>query len=581
MSETVIPIETITTSDNIKQFMEKCNRNFASIVENGGGPRGRDGATGETGATGQRGNKFHYVTIDPDTSLDAREATAIVADLEDLQAGDFVFFGATSEDDNNQYRHCYAAFVTFEETSDGFVPVITNDTLVSLQGKKGEKGDEGSPSSPQFDATGDILLMKNPYKHLILPKYEEGQLSSTPSSTLCIVSGAVGFVSGDREKSAIKSGETDFSISSELNLSIAATQGKDVNIGDYGNGVVSNKINVTGNSIELNPNGTTNKITLDSTGVKLSGTVVVNNGIQVNGDISVANVNASSTINTQSISANALYLTNLYGLGSVSIDNSGFKVGGDAFVVGTNKKITIKSATTINSTVECSNTMKALVGTDSLYLGVPKFTFMLYPANAKTPTNWCDFSNAIKMPISGSESSNAPSSWHPSDNEVWFKYKYTNSSSTSTTVYVKINVTYAQFIKYAEGTRTYTYNETFDDTTTNTNTNSTQQTNQASYYAEAYDRTKAAPSVFGGGSMTAGGGSMFVDDDDWFLPVVPDWHPSLTDPAKLIKHILTNKGTMQDMSNVFTRVAKGATVNYTLPVPTLPSNVFKWIFKVS
>ena len=62
-TNTNINIETITTSDNIKQFMDKCNNNFTAIVKNGGGPRGATGKDGEPGATGKRGNKFHFIPI--------------------------------------------------------------------------------------------------------------------------------------------------------------------------------------------------------------------------------------------------------------------------------------------------------------------------------------------------------------------------------------------------------------------------------------------------------------------------------------------------------------------------------------
>ena len=42
-------IESITTSDTISQFMEKCNNNFSAIVEYGGGPDGEKGDKGDQG----------------------------------------------------------------------------------------------------------------------------------------------------------------------------------------------------------------------------------------------------------------------------------------------------------------------------------------------------------------------------------------------------------------------------------------------------------------------------------------------------------------------------------------------------
>ena len=108
---TNINIETITTSDNIKQFMDKCNRNFASIAENGGGPRGATGQNGEPGATGKRGSTFHFVSIIPDVPFGPEEATAALSNVDDIEYGDFVFFFVQGEEEC-----AYAAFVDFVET---------------------------------------------------------------------------------------------------------------------------------------------------------------------------------------------------------------------------------------------------------------------------------------------------------------------------------------------------------------------------------------------------------------------------------------------------------------------------------
>ena len=129
-----IKIEEIFTSDNIKQFMEKCNNNFASIAENGGGPRGAAGQDGATGATGKRGSTFHFIQItEPVETFGPIEATAAIENNEDREDGDFVFFFV-----DNENKLCYGAYIEFEETSEGYVPVITDETLVSLQGIKGE-----------------------------------------------------------------------------------------------------------------------------------------------------------------------------------------------------------------------------------------------------------------------------------------------------------------------------------------------------------------------------------------------------------------------------------------------------------
>lgn len=90
-TNTNIKIETITTSDNIKQFMDKCNKNFTAIVDNGGGPRGATGKDGAPGATGKRGNKFHFIQItEPVETFGPIEATAAIENNEDIEDGDYV-----------------------------------------------------------------------------------------------------------------------------------------------------------------------------------------------------------------------------------------------------------------------------------------------------------------------------------------------------------------------------------------------------------------------------------------------------------------------------------------------------------
>lgn len=81
-----------------------------------------------------------------------------------------------------------------------------------------------------------------------------------------------------------------------------------------------------------------------------------------------------------------------------------------------------------------------------------------------------------------------------------------------------------------------------------------------------------------------------VDDDIGELPweqvVIPN--NILNNYQQLIKHMLTNKGSLQNMSGIFTRmnilvpIGQNYTRNtfYTLSVPDKAS-MFKWIFKVS
>ena len=593
---TNINIETITTSDNIKQFMDKCNRNFTSIVENGGGPRGATGQNGATGATGKRGSTFHFVSIIPDVPFGPEEATAALSNVDDIEYGDFVFFFVQGEEEC-----AYAAFVDFEETSEGFVPVITSGTLISLQGPKGEQGVPGDAASDQFDVDADdpndkYLILRDSYHRIVLPKPTQA-LSSAPSSTLCIVKGGIGFVSGDREKSAINGSNDngEFTISSELNMSLASK--KDITIGEYGNGFVSKNINITGDNISIIQNGSANRISLDQNNVRIYGKSKFDNDIDVTGKISSTGIISSTQkITSPSIETNNLKITGLNTLGFVQINsNDGFNVGNVFKINPTNKKINI------TSNVDSTQPIRAKVGNDVMELGVPKYTFMLYPKSATTPSGWCEFSNDLIIPIISEENYGTQSSYQ-SGNQLWFKYKVsttTDGITTSTMKYVKINLSEI-------------YQVTFDRTRMSSVTTISSSTS-GSESAESYTFepiSKNGVNYVSENPQSQSSSSMsssynvpnFIDNDmsvvdydivvddigelPWEQVVIPN--NILNNYQQLIKHMLTNKGSLQNMSGIFKRmnilVPIGQNYNrntfYTLSVPDKAS-MFKWIFKVS
>lgn len=591
ITNTNINIETITTSDNIKQFMDKCNNNFAAIAENGGGPRGAKGQNGETGATGKRGNKFHYVPINTDTILNTESATAALSNVDDIEYGDFVFFSVSNGSD------CYMAYVgcvEMDETSEGFVPIISS--LTPLQGPKGEQGVPGNAASDQFDADGDGLTLRNPFQQIILPKPTQA-LSSTPSSTLCIVKGGIGFVSGDSEKSAINGSNDngEFTISSMLNMSLASKE--NITIGEYGNGVVSKNINITGNNINIIQNGSANRISLDQNNVRIYGKSKFDNDIDVTGKISSTGIISSTQkITSPSIETNNLKITGLNTLGFVQINsNDGFNVGNVFKINPTNKKINI------TSNVDSTQPIRAKVGNDVMELGVPKYTFMLYPKSATTPSGWCEFSNDLIIPIISEENYGTQSSYQ-SGNQLWFKYKVsttTDGVTTSTMKYVKINLSEI-------------YQVTFDRTRMSSVTTISSNTS-GSESAESYTFepiSKNGVNYVSENTQSQSSSSMsssynvpnFIDNDmsvvdydivvddigelPWEQVVIPN--NILNNYQQLIKHMLTNKGSLQNMSGIFTRmnilVPIGQNYNrntfYTLSVPDKAS-MFKWIFKVS
>ena len=590
---TNINIETITTSDNIKQFMDKCNKNFTAIAENGGGPRGAKGKDGEPGATGKRGNKFHFIQItEPVETFGPIEATAAIENNKDIENGDFVFFSVSNESD---YYMAYVGCVEMVETSEGFVPIISS--LTPLQGPKGEQGVPGDAASNQFEADGDGLTLRNPFQQIILPKPTQA-LSSTPSSTLCIVKGGIGFVSGDKEKSAINGSNDngEFTISSELNMSLASK--KDITIGEYGNGFVSKNIKITGDNINIIQNGSANRISLDQNNVIISGKSKFVNDIDVTGKISSTGIISSTQkITSPSIETNNLKITGLNTLGFVQINsNDGFNVGNVFKINPANKKINI------TSNVDSTQPIRAKVGNDVMELGVPKYTFMLYPKSATTPSSWCEFSNDLIIPIISEENYGTQTSYQ-SGNQLWFKYKVsttTNGITTSTMKYVKINLSEI-------------YQVTFDRTRMSSVTTISSSTS-GSESAESYtfepiprngvnyvsENTQSQGSSsmsssynvpnFIDNDMSVVDYDIVVDDDidelPWEQVVIPN--NILNNYQQLIKHMLTNKGSLQNMSGIFTRmnilvpIGQNYTRNtfYTLSVPDKAS-MFKWIFKVS
>jgi hypothetical protein len=476
--------------------------------------------------------------------------------------------------------------------------VITSGTLISLQGPQGVQGIPGDASSDQFEADGDGLTLRNPFQQLILPKPNEGQLSSTPSSTLCIVRGSIGFVSGDREKSAINGSNDngEFTISSELNMSLASKE--NITIGEYGNGTVSRNINITGDNINIIRNGSANRISIDQNNVKIYGKSKFDNDIDVTGKISSTDIISSTQkIISPSIETNNLKITGLNTLGFVQINsNDGFNVGNVFKINPTNKKINI------TSNVDSTQPIRAKVGNDVMELGVPKYTFMLYPKSATTPSGWCEFSNDLMIPIKSEEDYGTQSSYQ-SGNQLWFKYKVSttiNGNTTSTMKYVKINLsdiyqvtfdrtkmssvtTISSSTSGSESAESHTF-EPISRNGVNYVSENTQSQSSSSMSYSSYSIPK-----FIDNDMSVVDYDIVVDDIGelpWEQIVIPN--NTLNNYQQLIKHMLTNKGSLQNMSGIFTRmnifVPVGQNYNgktfYTLSVPD-KAPMFKWIFKVS
>ena len=290
-------------------------------------------------------------------------------------------------------------------------------------------------------------------------------------------------------------------------------------------------------------------------------------------------------------------ITGLNTLGFVQINsNDGFNVGNVFKINPANKKINIAS------NVDSTQPIRAKVGNDVMELGVPKYTFMLYPKSATTPSSWCEFSNDLIIPIISEENYGTQTSYQ-SGNQLWFKYKVsttTNGITTSTMKYVKINLSEI-------------YQVTFDRTrmssvtTISSNTSGSESAESYTFepiskngvnYVSENTQSQSSSSMsssynvpnFIDNDMSVVDYDIVVDDDIGELPweqvVIPN--NILNNYQQLIKHMLTNKGSLQNMSGIFTRmnilvpIGQNYTRNtfYTLSVPDKAS-MFKWIFKVS
>ena len=416
---------------------------------------------------------------------------------------------------------------------------------------------------------------------------------------MCIVKGGIGFVSGDREKSAINGSNDNgskFTISSELNMSLASKE--DITIGEYDENTVSKNINITGMYNINIQNGFANKISLDQDNVKIWGKSKFYNDIDVTGKISSTGIISSTQkITSPSIETNNLKITGLNTLGFVQINsNDGFNVGNVFKINPANKKINI------TSNVDSTQPIRAKVGNDVMELGVPKYTFMLYPKSATTPSSWCEFSNDLIIPIISEENYGTQTSYQ-SGNQLWFKYKVsttTDGITTSTMKYVKINLSEIYQVTFdrtrmssvttissstggSESAESYTFEPISKNGVNYVSENT--QSQSSSSMSSSYN----VPN-FIDNDMSVVDYDIVVDDDIGELPweqvVIPN--NILNNYQQLIKHMLTNKGSLQNMSGIFTRmnilvpIGQNYTRNtfYTLSVPDKAS-MFKWIFKVS
>ena len=549
MSE--IHIKEIKNSDNIKQFMEKCNDNFSSIARNGGGPRGADGETGATGATGKRGHEIQVFdvydeSVDPSMLEDFNDEKAsylIQNSDKEFEENDFIFF-----------TNGYIGHITKSEEDGTFVSNI--DNLTNLKGPQGEKGEQGEKaSSDYFDAVDNILTMSSPYTQLILPKGEE--LNHTPTNTLCIKED-IGFISNGSVQSSIKADNTEFKMSSQLPLTIGTLQ--PIKIGDAGSGRSSNLVTITGDEVKINSNGSVNNISVEQSSIKISGDTKFQNNVDITSRLKVTgNISTTSSVSASTINTNSLSISNLSGINYVRVDNSsGFDVGGVMSVTPT-RQIRLSSTVNVTGMIMSSKEIKANNGDEQVYLGIPKYTLMLYPRAKETPKHWESFNIAIVI----SNVTGRQTPYTTNMEGVNIRFKYTDSNNETKYYNIPNYLSNIGFLNIAQAASS---NSNFYDSSSGTTINEN--------------------STPGGGSMWDDEVVIDIDDnipaenDEPFVPVIPTQRNYA---ALLMKELLVgDTTTVQDMTGIFTIVINRITntTTFLFPVPPRPSNVFKWIFKI-
>lgn len=567
MSE--IHIKEIKNSDNIKQFMEKCNDNFSSIARNGGGPRGADGETGATGATGKRGHEIQVFdvydeSVDPSMleNFNDEKASYLIQNSDrEFENDDFVFF-----------TNGYIGHITNSINEDGtFVSNI--DNLTNLKGPQGEKGEKGDAGSEYFFyGDNDSVIMKSPYTQLILTKGEE--LRNTPTNTLCIKED-IGFISNGSIQSSVKADNTEFKMSSQLPLTIGTLQ--PMKIGDAGSGRSSSLVTITGDEVKINSNGSANNISVEQSSIKISGDTKFQNNVDITGRLKVTgNISTTSSVTSPIINTNSLSISNLSGINYVRVDNSsGFDVGGVMSVTPT-RQIRLSSTINVTGMIMSSKEIKANNGDEQVYLGIPKYTLMPYPRAKDTPKHWESLNTAIVM---SNVTEIATNNTNMSGETIRFKY---TKSNTNTTKYYKIP-NYLSNIGFLNIAQAASSNLNFDDSGSGT-----------IIIINGSSTSGGGSSTSGGGSATPGGSSIwggddtdiFIDDDiqtgsnEPLAPVIP---VQRNYAALLMKEILVGDTTaVQDMTGIFTIIENQitGTTSFLFPVPQRPSNVFKWIFKI-
>jgi hypothetical protein len=347
-------------------------------------------------------------------------------------------------------------------------------------------------------------------------------------------------------------------MSSQLPLTIGTLQ--PMKIGDAGSGRSSSLVTITGDEVKINSNGSVNNISVEQSSIKISGDTKFQNNVDITGRLKVTgNISTTSSVTSPIINTNSLSISNLSGINYVRVDNSsGFDVGGVMSVTPT-RQIRLSSTVNVTGMIMSSKEIKANNGDEQVYLGIPKYTLMLYPRAKETPKHWESLNTAIVM----SNVTGRTTPYTTNMDGVNIRFKYTDSNNE--TKYYRIP-NYLSNIGFLNIAQAASSNSNFYDSSSGTTINEN--------------------STPGGGSIWDDEVVIDIDDnipsenDEPFVPVIPTQRNYA---ALLMKELLVgDTTTVQDMTGIFTIIINRITntTTFLFPVPPRPSNVFKWIFKI-
>lgn len=556
-------IQEISTSDTLKQLVLKCNANF-DIIKNSAGPRGKDGEVGETGPRGKRGKSIHFVDyyFDDEASDDhfgVTEAENAIVDLE-AEVGDIVMFS-----------NCYYANISSIDEDTGTIHVGGVYQFRGRRGLQGETGEHGA--GDMFVGTGTAISFNTQLGYSKLNLLSSGSNTLNVGGSIGVFNSGtqVGTISGTNGLNVSSTG--DMNLSSNNNVIVKKNGGGSVNIGN------AVRIDAQGNSIGINNNG-----------IELNGTTKFVRDVTIGNDKSIIFENGSSRIfknlvNSDNTKTKTLEVVNNTG------DSTVLSITGTngLYVGNSNKNLSISTTGKITTTspIECNG---ATISVDGTILDTPKFAFSLYPKNMTTPENWAafDFGLCIKDVVCLGE--NPPSTMSPS--KIYFKFNIILADRVASKYFViqnpntdigKLTMNLAAIISDSTDSPAAMLPESGIAEKSSISKSERIYDLAEDVYAEEFIR-ESLDILVEDMDLTAEASPVRFDDIREEYSVWRNYY------AELLKNMLSvsDASKIKNMSNTFTRLKKSTleptaneTYTFIMAKPAVPSDLFKWMFKIA